>query len=243
MDAKAVYALTAKGRAELNAGTTLSPAELKLLVLVDGKLSAAQLYQQCAPLAPAEVTGMLGKLVKSGHIGHADDIATKPFEVIPATLDEESDAGLATLKQLGFFVRIARRAAKPRKLAAGERLTVLVVEDDPQLAKLLDMYLRMDHMQTRLAASRDAIVAAMNEKPAPDLVLLDLTLPDVDGLDVLSRMRQHPAVKDIPVIVCTARATRAAVLEGLKRGADGYVTKPFDVDVLHRAIQTVLGLP
>lgn len=243
MDAKAVYALTAKGRAELDAGTTLSPAELKLLILVDGKLTAAQLFRQCEPLSPAEVAGMLGKLAKSGHIGFAGDVATRAFDVIDVALADESEAGLATLKQLGFFVRIARRAAKPRKLAAGERLTVLVVEDDPQLAKLLDMYLRMDHMQTRLAASRAAIVAAMNEKPAPDLVLLDLTLPDVDGLDVLSRMREHPAVKDIPVIVCTARATREAVLEGLRRGADGYVTKPFNVDVLHRAIQTVLGLP
>jgi len=243
MDAKAIYALTAKGRAELNAGTVLMPAELRVLVLVDGAMTAVQVAAHAQPLAADLTFALLGKLVASGHLGLAGDLSVAGYSVVGFTLAEESDAGLASLKRDRYFVRIARRATEPRKLGKGERLTVLVVEDDPQLAKLLDLYLRMDNMQPRLASSRSEIAAALNQRPTPDLVLLDVMLPDISGFDVLTRMREHPAMKKIPVIVCTARATREAVLEGMQRGADGYVTKPFDAEVLQQAVKTVLGLP
>lgn len=240
----AVYALTAKGRSELNApGTSLSAAELKLMVMLDGKASVAQLEVQVQPLAPAVVADTLEKLARAGHIGLAGEMSSAGIDIVGLTLADETAAGLASLKKHGYFVKIARQAAQMRKLAKGEKITVLVVEDDPQLAKLLAMYFRMESMETRLASSRGEIAAALNQKPLPDLVLLDVVLPDVDGFEVLSRMRQHEAMKKIPVIMCTARATREAVLEGLQRGADGYVTKPFDVDVLMKAAKTVIGLP
>ena len=244
MDAKVVYALTAKGRSELSAaGTSLSPAELKLLVLIDGKSSVAQVAERALPLAPAKVTESLEKLARGGQIGPAGEMSSAGLDIVGFSLADESAAGLALLKKKGYFVRIARQAAEVRKLAAGERITVLVVEDDPQLAKLLGMYFRMENMDTRMATNRAEIALALNQKPTPDLVLLDVVLPDVDGFEVLARMRQHEALKKVPVIMCTARATREAVLEGLQRGADGYVTKPFDVDVLLKAVKTVIGLP
>jgi len=67
-------------------------------------------------------------------------------------------------------------------------------------------------------------------------------LPDIDGFDVLARVRQHDAMKDVRIIMMTAKATREAVLKGLERGADGYVTKPFEVDVLLKAVKTVAGV-
>ena len=244
MDVKsAVYALTVKGLAELNsADTLLSPTELRLLVLIDGKATVAQVAERAQPLTLAAATDAIGTLAKSGHIGPADKVQSAGIDIVGLSLADESSAGLATLRKLGYFVRIARHAPEPRKLAAGEKVTVLVVEDDPQLAKLLNMYFRMENMETRIASSRGEIAAALNQKPPPDLVLLDVVLPDVNGFEVLSRMRQHEAMKKIPVIMCTARATREAVLEGLQRGADGYVTKPFDVDVLMKAAKTVIGL-
>ncbi len=66
----------------------------------------------------------------------------------------------------------------------------------------------------------------------PDLILLDVQLPDGNGFDILARMRQHPVLKNMPVIMLTAEATRESVLRGLQLGADGYVTKPFEPDVL-----------
>ena len=73
-------------------------------------------------------------------------------------------------------------------------------------------------------------------------MLLDVVLPDIDGFEVLTRLKQHDVLKTIPVIMMTAKATREAVLKGLQRGADGYITKPFDVDIISHAIHSVLGL-
>ena len=72
-------------------------------------------------------------------------------------------------------------------------------------------------------------------------MLLDVQLPDLDGFDVLSRIRQHPLLKTVPVIMLTGEATRGAVLKGIHGGADGYVTKPFQIDVVMKAVKTVLG--
>lgn len=139
-------------------------------------------------------------------------------------------------------MRIARGAPSRGKLAAGEKLTVLVIEDDPQLAKLLRTYLQMEDFEVRIAATREQINAALRAQPTPHLVLLDVVLPDIDGFEVLAKMRQHDLVKNVPVIMATAKATREAVLAGLQRGADGYVTKPYDMDVLLETINTVLGI-
>jgi DNA-binding response OmpR family regulator len=92
-----------------------------------------------------------------------------------------------------------------------------------------------------VAGDRDAIVEALREG-RPDLVLLDVMLPDANGFDVLARIRQHPSLSDLPVVMMTSIATREAVIKGLACGADGYVTKPFQVHLLVKAIQTIFGL-
>jgi DNA-binding response OmpR family regulator len=148
-----------------------------------------------------------------------------------------------SLKQKGYYVRIARRPEEERKRPEGRKPLALVVDDDAHLTKLLQTCFKLEGFATRVAANREQIVAAFREPAAPDLVLLDVVLPDVDGFDILWRMRQHPALKAVPVIMLTGKATREAVLKGLHGGADGYITKPFDVEVLMSAVKTVLGAP
>jgi two-component system OmpR family response regulator len=116
-----------------------------------------------------------------------------------------------------------------------------VVEDDPDLAKLLKTYLKLEGIETVVAANRAEVGEALRRPSVPDLVLLDVQLPDLDGFDVLLRIRAHPLLRLVPVIMLTGEATRAAVLKGLHGGADGYVTKPFQIDVVIKAVQTVLG--
>src|SRR5262249_41511837 len=111
-----------------------------------------------------------------------------------------------------------------------------------QLGKLLRMFLLMHDYIPRMASNKEQIVAALRIAPKPDVVLLDVVLPDIDGLEVLVRLKQHPVLKSVPVILMTAKATREAVLQGLVRGADGYITKPFDVDIISHAIKSVIGL-
>ena len=156
--------------------------------------------------------------------------------------DSEAERGASSLKQDGYYVRIARRPAGKREVKEGQKFTVLVVDDDPDLAKLMRTYLSLEGFAPRLAGNRAEFLAMLRQSPIPDLVLLDVELPDVNGFDILVKMRQHAALKAIPVVMLTAEATRQAVLKGLLAGADGYVTKPFDPEAVTTAVKAVLGL-
>jgi DNA-binding response OmpR family regulator len=102
---------------------------------------------------------------------------------------------------------------------------LLVIEDDPRLRALLRDALRgVGHRVTAVATGGDGLAAAVGGDV--DLVLLDLNLPDVDGLEVARRLR---ADGDVPILMLTARADVAHRVEGLYAGAADYVTKPFDV--------------
>jgi DNA-binding response OmpR family regulator len=100
----------------------------------------------------------------------------------------------------------------------------------------------MEGFRSLGAHNRDEIMAALRTPPPPDLILLDVQMPDANGFDLLTRMRQHPLLKNMPVVMLTAEATRESVLRGLQGGADGYITKPFEPDVLMTAVKAVLGL-
>ncbi|HTN93504.1 MAG TPA: response regulator, partial [Gallionella sp.] len=152
------------------------------------------------------------------------------------------DADAEFLRQNGYYVSLVRKSVAQPDRVAGKKLSVLVIEDDPDILKLLQIFLKMEGFETRIASNREEIVAAFRAPPLPELVLLDIRLPDINGFDVLARMRQHPAMKTLPVIMLTAEATREAVLKGLVGGADGFVTKPFQIDRLIKAVKTVLGL-
>lgn len=260
MDKKHIFSLTAKGSRELKAAaTSLTAVELKLLVLIDGQSSVGRLYKQFAPQPEAELDNILVRLKKGGLIADAggDDDAgdgsieasgffTRPVFPAPEKAGGEaalhSDETLQLLRKQGYVARIAKRPAEEMKLAKGQKIHVLVIEDDPQLGKLVRMFLQLHDFVPRMAANKDEVVAQLRVLPKPDVVLLDAVLPDVDGFEVLLRLKQHPVLKTIPVIMITAKATREAVLNGLARGADGYITKPFDVDIISQAVRSVLGL-
>jgi len=119
---------------------------------------------------------------------------------------------------------------------------VLLVEDDPLLSGFVSSYLSLSGLRVRTAADRAGVVAGLSAQPLPHLVLLDVMLPDADGFDILLRMRQHPALKHIPVVMLTGKATRQAVIKGLVAGADGYLTKPYEPEAVLRAVRTTLGV-
>jgi CheY-like chemotaxis protein len=156
---------------------------------------------------------------------------------------EMADAAALSLRRTGYFVGIARKPPKAPQRAAGQPLLVVVVEDEPVLAKFVQSYLAFEGIQVRLAADRAQVSAQLGQRPVPDLVLLDVALPDADGFDILQRIRRHRHLHAVPVIMLTGTTTREAVIRGMRLGADGYVTKPFDAEALMRAVRTVLGLP
>jgi CheY-like chemotaxis protein len=168
----------------------------------------------------------------------------QPRAPTPEQLDlaqKEATGGGAQLREAGFYVAIARRAAAKIPPRNGERYCLLVIEDDPDLSSLLLEILTVAGFEVRRAANRAQINTEVNRPVLPDLILLDIVLPDADGLQILSRLRGHPKFARMPVILMTGKADAADVKVGLAAGADGYVSKPFKMSALVAAVNVVLG--
>lgn len=251
-----VFVITDTGNNELRgAATSLSPSELELLVHIDGKSTVAEIKARMRSLPPDAVVAALRKLSRDKLIAMAEKTNALDFVEFfnkappppsPGAITEataEASTGTSMLEKEGYYVRIVRRATSVKQLARGQSMSVVVIEDDPDLVKYLKQFLTSEGFDTRVATNRVEIVAELSRLPLPDLVLLDVMLPDADGFEILLKMRQHPALKAIRVVMLTGKATRDAVINGLAGGADGYITKPFETEVLSKAIKTVLGLP
>jgi DNA-binding response OmpR family regulator len=114
--------------------------------------------------------------------------------------------------------------------------TVLIVEDDAALGRVLRDNLVFEGFQVHwVTEGRDALNASRHG--SPDIVLLDIGLPDGDGLQLVEQLRH---VRSVPIIVLTARSQKADKLRGLELGADDYVTKPFDMEELLARVRAVL---
>jgi DNA-binding response OmpR family regulator len=118
-----------------------------------------------------------------------------------------------------------------------ERRRILVVEDEPKIAEVLETYLEREGMIVEVCGSVAGALAAL-ERFAPDVLVLDITLPDGSGLDVL-RAASVPNAR-IPTIMLTARAEEADRIVGLELGADDYVTKPFSPRELVARVRSLL---
>ena len=117
--------------------------------------------------------------------------------------------------------------AAPLTHADGSPTRALVVDDEVMLAELLTMALRYDGWDVRSAGSGTEAVRTAREF-SPDVVLLDVMLPDIDGLEVLRRLRAHDP--DVPVLFLTARDAVEDRIAGITAGGDDYVTKPFSLE-------------
>jgi DNA-binding response OmpR family regulator len=116
---------------------------------------------------------------------------------------------------------------------------VLVVEDDRDIAELVGRYLeKSGFVVEMLSSGRDALTV-IRERP-PDLLVLDLMLPEVDGLDICRIVRAHERTAGIPIIMLTARAEESERIVGLELGADDYLAKPFSPNELVARVRALL---
>lgn len=117
---------------------------------------------------------------------------------------------------------------------------VLVVEDEDNIAMALAYLLsREGYEHDRVATGADAIgrIRTMH----PDLVLLDVMLPGVSGYDICAGVRSDPALKGVKIVLMTARGSAAERRRGMDLGADGFVTKPFELSALRQEVRRHLG--
>jgi two-component system OmpR family response regulator len=117
---------------------------------------------------------------------------------------------------------------------------VLVVDDEEHITELVSMGLRYNGFEVeRVGTGRDALAAV--ERGRPELIVLDVMLPDLDGFEVAKRLRQaEGAGTRVPIIFLTARDTTQDKVEGLRLGSDDYVTKPFSIEELIERVKAVL---
>jgi DNA-binding response OmpR family regulator len=124
-------------------------------------------------------------------------------------------------------------------LQAGDKPRILVVEDHPLIAELVETRLRIEGMHPVTCANGMEALDVLGREPL-DAVVLDVMMPSIDGFEVLRRIRANPATASLPVIMLTAKSTPADIEKGLALGANYYITKPFSGLDLVRKLRSCL---
>jgi DNA-binding response OmpR family regulator len=120
------------------------------------------------------------------------------------------------------------------------RPLVLVADDDPDILSLVTLRLELDGYEVIGAPDGERAVEEALER-TPDLALIDVTMPKLDGYEVAERLRQHEPTSAIPIILLTARVQESDVARGIEAGADDYVKMPFSTADLRVRVQAALG--
>lgn len=126
---------------------------------------------------------------------------------------------------------MAEEATKPR---------ILVVDDDPALQKLVMQLLQRGGFEAIGALTAREAATVLKEQPLPDLMVLDLMLPEMSGIDFLKQIRGRDEFQELPVIILSALADPEQIREGLSSGADRYLTKPYLANNLIKTVREVL---
>ncbi len=252
-DRKPVYRLTESGRSAWESEDAAVPSDYRrILWLMDFQghrgLASAMLNSISRGmlddwLAEMAEIGLIEE-VPEGEQTVADfasaDRTLKLSDLERKRLKQDAQAASDSLAASGAFLATHRLSARAAARKAPGDTTILIVEDDPDQLALADLRLTMAGYRVRVAHSVNGFLQTMLDDGAPDLLLLDVSLPDGDGFEVLAKLRRHQALGSLPVVMLTAMREPAAIGKGLALGADGYVIKPYTKNVVADVIRRVL---
>jgi CheY-like chemotaxis protein len=189
------------------------------------------------------------KMIEPGLPGKAEDFTFTglPVPLLPKMADEDKKklaktaviAG-ATLLRSGSFIADDRVANLPALKKPPAQTSILLVEDDPDQMALAELRLTMAGYKVRSVDRAKVLSRSLREEARPDLLLLDVLLPDGDGFDILAQLRGRPDFATLPIVLLTVKAELAHIRKGLELGADGYITKPYSKNQLAEVIGRVL---
>lgn len=255
----ATYRLTAAGEAALRSVDTAIPVDYRrILSVIGGDTHVNVIRGRLRRYSDALLADWLAELEEIGFVeatraANASDpdlhapVSDGPSVGIPGDspddqrrVDHEAKAADAALKGKGAYLATERLQNREPLPKAPAQCVVLLVEDDPDQAALGDLRVSMAGYGVRVAHSRRELIEDLATRPDPDLVLLDVMLPDGNGFDILASMRRHPRFSLLPVIMLTAMTGAEDIRRGLDLGADGYVTKPYSKNLLVDTIRQVL---
>jgi CheY-like chemotaxis protein len=246
------YRLTRAGREAWEGEDTAVPADYRRLLWLMDFHGHAGVVQGLLRHYPRDVLDeWLSEMAELGLIEPIPEGGSELLDATPTRLPDttmalgkldlqKAQAAGAALSRTGAYLSADRLAQRrPPRKAPGETV-VLIVEDDPDQLALADLRLTMAGYQVRVASSLKAFLQAMLDDGAPDLLLLDIELPDGNGFDILSRLRRHRELFALPIVMLTARNTPEDIGRGLVLGADGYITKPYTKKILAEVIRQVM---
>ena len=125
-------------------------------------------------------------------------------------------------------------------MGGDDRRTILVIEDEDNIAIALDFLLGREGYTHERMASGGGAVARIRET-RPDVVLLDIMLPEVSGYEICQQVREDPDLADVRILMMTARGSAVERRKGLAMGADGFISKPFDLKELRAELKRILN--
>lgn len=259
-----VYALTAAGQEALSAadvGETEFPLEVnfpsdyrRLLALIEVGGHIEVIRGRLRRFPDRLIDDWLKeledlKMVESREAGELDAITFTGarLPLLPPLSDEDrrrlvktTVLGGARLLRSGSFLAEERIANLPALAKPAAQTVILLVEDDPDQAALAELRLTMAGYQVHTVDRAKALSRYLRQQARPDLLLLDVMLPDGNGFDILAQLRGRPEFSTLPIVLLTAKAEMVHIRNGLALGADGYITKPYSKNQLAEVIGHVL---
>lgn len=158
----------------------------------------------------------------------------------PKKVPDDILIGAQELSKGNCFINMSRR--RPARKVDVAKTTILIVEDDKTTQYLLHMLLSRGGYQTRRAGDAAEFVAAMQKAPLPDLVILDLRLKgDVSGFKILTKIRAHPKIATMPVVILSGQTAPNDLMQAVSLGVDAYLSKPTKAKALMDAVTAALG--
>lgn len=249
-----LYRVTPKGREAWEAQDRAMPADYRrLLWLMDFHGHAGLMRELMKSYPRRMLEAWLGELeelglveqVPPGEEGERDFPVPRADSTIglQAAQLRESQAASQALMETGAYLSIGRLHDRAPLGKPEHETTILIVEDDPDQLSLADVRMTMAGYHVRSTGSVHGFLQTMFDDGAPDLLILDIELPDGSGFDILARMRRHKALGALPIVLLTARNDPESIGRGLALGADGYVTKPYTKSLLADVVRRVLIQP
>jgi CheY-like chemotaxis protein len=268
MTAITTYRTTAQGAAEVAAKPGKLKPGLKGLLAAVGEKAFAESLRIKFPRA-GDLEFAFAQLARDGYV---EPLPATPPKAAPQPAVAAAPAGSLenlfnekpkepTIHQLkmaegtisgarrlkaGYQISIVNRPQRPLLLprgGAGQKHVVLVIDGHEAEALETAPGMMLGGFEVRGAGTKTEIVAALGKQPLPDLIIMDVDLPDAGGLDLPGKFREHDELKDTPIIVVTARAERDDIVAALAYGATGYLNKPIKAETLLRHVKDALGIP
>lgn len=168
------------------------------------------------------------------------DLKPDPPPPPPKKVPQDILIGAQELSKGNCYINMSRR--RPARTFDIKKTTILIVEDNTTTQYLLHMLLSRAGYLTRRAGSAAEFIAAMQKAPLPDLLILDIQLKDnVSGFKILAKIRAHPKIGKLPVIILSGQTAPEDLMQGVSLGVDAYLSKPAKAVALMDAVKAALG--